>query len=128
MKVPCHASPGGHVQRACSIAEKQFFRDEFRPTRCLAYYEWQNTATGKQPWYFTRADGEPMTFAGLWDEWKDRATGEVLKSCTMLITQPNDLVAEVHDRMPVVLEAKDFTRWLNDGGSGLLKPAPNDVL
>ena len=44
-----------------------------------------------------------MTFAGLWDEWKDKTTGEVLKSCTMLITEPNDFVAEVHDRMPVVL-------------------------
>jgi putative SOS response-associated peptidase YedK len=58
----------------------------------------QYTATGKQPWYFTRADGEPMTFAGLWDKWKDKATGEVLKSCTMLVTEPNDFVAEVHDR------------------------------
>jgi putative SOS response-associated peptidase YedK len=55
-----------------------------------------------------RAVGEPMTFAGLWDEWKDKATGEMLKSCTMLITEPNDFVAEVHDRMPVVLESKDF--------------------
>ena len=42
---------------------------------------------------FTRADGEPITFAGLWDEWKDKATGEVVKSCTMLITEPNDFVA-----------------------------------
>jgi putative SOS response-associated peptidase YedK len=72
--------------RAETVAEKPFFRDAFRRTRCLipasGYYEWQNIATGKQPWYFTRADGEPMTFAGLWDEWKDKATGEVLKSCT----------------------------------------------
>ena len=106
--------------RAETVADKPFFRDAFRRTRCLipasGYYEWQNTATGKQPWYFTRADGEPMTFAGLWDEWKDKATGEVLKSCTMLITEPNDFVAEVHDRMPVVLESKDFASWLNDGG------------
>jgi SOS response associated peptidase (SRAP) len=43
-----------------------------------------------------------------WNEWKDKATVEVLKSCTMLITEPNDFVAEVHDRMPVVLESKDF--------------------
>jgi putative SOS response-associated peptidase YedK len=88
----------------------------------------EDTATGKQPWYFTRADGEPMTFAGLWDEWKDKATNDVLKSCTMLITAPNDFVAEVHDRMPVVLESKDFASWLKDGGSMLLKPAEHDVL
>jgi putative SOS response-associated peptidase YedK len=76
--------------RVETVAKKPFFRDAFMRTRCLipasGYYEWQDTATGKQPWYFTRADGEPMTFAGLRDEWKDKATGEVLKSCTMLIT------------------------------------------
>jgi putative SOS response-associated peptidase YedK len=98
--------------RAETVADKPFFREAFRRTRCLipasGYYEWQDTATGKQPWYFTRADGEPMTFAGLWDEWKDKTTGEVVKSCTMLITEPNDLIAELHDRMPVVLESKDF--------------------
>jgi hypothetical protein len=70
------------------------------------------------------ADGEPMTFAGLWDEWKDKATGEVLKSCTMLITEPNGFVAEVHDRMPVVLESKDFVSWLNEGGLALAVTLP----
>jgi putative SOS response-associated peptidase YedK len=118
--------------RVETVAEKPFFREAFRRTRCLipasGYYEWQDAATGKQPWYFTRADGEPMTFAGLWDEWKDKATGEVLKSCTMLITEPNDFVAEVHDRMPVVLESKHFASWLNDGGPALPKPAANNVL
>ena len=48
---------------------------------------------------FMRADGDPLTFAGLWDEWKDRATGEKLKSCTMIINEPNDFVADVHDRL-----------------------------
>jgi hypothetical protein len=76
--------------RTETVADKPFFRDAFRRTRCLipasGYYEWQDTATGKQPWYFSRTDGEPMTFAGLWDEWKDKATGEVLKSarCSLL--------------------------------------------
>jgi putative SOS response-associated peptidase YedK len=69
-----------------------------------------------------------MTFAGLWDEWKNKATAEVLKSCTLLITGPNDFVAEVHDPMPVVLESKDFASWLNDSGAALLRPAANDVL
>ena len=49
-----------------------------------------------------------MTFAGLWDEWKDRASGEKLKSCTMIVTEPSDFVADVHDRMPVILERTDF--------------------
>ena len=62
------------------------------------YYEWKNEAGGKQPYYFSRSDGYPLTFAGLWDEWKDRAADETLKSCTMIVTDPNDLAAEIHDR------------------------------
>ncbi len=68
------------------------------------YYEWQDTPTGKKPWYFTAREGSPiLTIAGLWDEWKNRETGERLKSCAMIITEPNQFVAEVHDRMPVLL-------------------------
>ena len=118
--------------RAETVAEKPFFRDAFKRSRCLipasGYYEWQNIAGGKQPWYFTRADGQAMTFAGLWDEWKDRVTGERLKSCTMIITQPNDVAAEVHDRMPVILGPNDFASWLDVGGTELLKPVANNVL
>jgi putative SOS response-associated peptidase YedK len=67
------------------------------------YYEWQDTPDGKQPWYFTARDGsQALTVAGLWDEWKDRQIGERLKSCTMIITEPNAFVAEVHDRMPAL--------------------------
>jgi putative SOS response-associated peptidase YedK len=67
--------------RAETVETKPFFRDAFQRTRCLipvsGYYEWQDTPGGKQPWYFTARDGSPLlTAAGLWDEWKDRATGE----------------------------------------------------
>ena|ERR1700730_904016 len=119
--------------RAESVATKPMFRDAFKSRRCLipasGYYEWKDTPEGKQPYYFTRADGEPMTFAGIWDEWKDREAGERLKSCTMLITSPNQLVAQVHDRMPVILEAKNFQAGLSgQAGPDLLKPAANEVL
>jgi hypothetical protein len=91
--------------RAETVEAKPFFRDVFKGNPCLisvsGYYEWQTTPEGKQPWYFTAADGSLLTAAGLWDQWKDRSKGEVLKSCTMIITEPNDFVAEVHDRMPV---------------------------
>jgi putative SOS response-associated peptidase YedK len=93
------------------------------------YYEWLDTPDGKQPHYFTRTDGQVISFAGLWDEWKDRATGETLKSCTMIITEPNALVAEVHDRMQVVLELDQFTPWLeNKAGLEFLAPAADGVL
>jgi putative SOS response-associated peptidase YedK len=92
--------------RAETVEANPFFRDAFKRTRCIipvsGHYEWQNTPSGK-PWYFTARDGSPLlTAAGLWDEWKNRETGERLKSCTMIITAPNDFAAEVHDRMPVL--------------------------
>jgi putative SOS response-associated peptidase YedK len=66
---------------------------------------------------------------GLWDEWKNRETGERIKSCAMIITEPNDFVAEVHDRMPVLLQPEQFDHWLSgDMTVGELKPAPNDDL
>jgi hypothetical protein len=105
----------------------------FKRSRCLipasGYYEWLNTPTGKQPYYYTARDGSPLTIAGLWDEWKDIETGEPLKSCTMIVTDANDLAAKVHDRMPVLLQPKDFDRWLaGTAGTELLRPAPNDYL
>src|SRR5271169_7025539 len=80
--------------RAETVETKPFFRDAFKRTRCLipvsGYYEWQDTPGGKQPWYFTARDGSPaLTVAGLWDEWRDRVSGEPLKSCTMILTKPN---------------------------------------
>src|SRR3984893_17030909 len=120
--------------RAETVAEKPMFRSAFKRKRCLipvsGYYEWQDTPGGKQPWYFTAREGAPaLTIAGLWDEWTDKETLKRLKSCTMIITQPNKFVAEVHDRMPVLLTEKQFDPWLT-GNAGIeyLKPAPNDFL
>ena len=121
--------------RAETVATKAMFRESFQLRRCLmpvsGYYEWHDTPQGKQPYYFTRRDGLVMTIAAIQDGWKDRATGETLRSSAMIIAEPNKLVAEVHDRMPVVLEAKDFDQWergdLKDAAA-LMKPAGEDVL
>jgi putative SOS response-associated peptidase YedK len=85
---------------------------------------------GRQPWYFTARDGSPiLTAAGLWDEWKNRETGERLKSCTMIIIEPNDMTAQIHDRMPAFLTERQFAPWLSgEAGAGMLKPTPNDYL
>ena len=125
--------PATFNARVETVAEKPMFRSAFKRTRCLipvsGYYEWQDTAGGKQPYYFTRRDGQVITIAGLWDEWKDTETGEPTKSCTMIITAANDFVAEVHDRMPVILEPAGFDGWLDrSSGIELLTPAPNDLL
>jgi putative SOS response-associated peptidase YedK len=94
------------------------------------YYEWQNTPGGKQPWYFTARDGTPLlTAAGLWDEWKDRETGERLTSCTMIITEPNGFAAQIHDRMPAFLTEAQFAPWLSgEAAAAILKPVANDFL
>ena len=94
------------------------------------YYEWQDTPGGKQPWYFTARDGTSvLTIAALWDEWKNGETGERLKSCAMIITQPNDFVAEVHDRMPVLLKPDHYTHWLSgEMAVDELKPVDNEYL
>jgi putative SOS response-associated peptidase YedK len=119
--------------RAETVAYKPIFRDAFKRSRCLipasGYYEWHDTPDGKQPYYFTRRDGEPITIAGLWDTWRDKQASETVKSCAMIITDANEFVAEVHDRMPVILEADQFEPWLSGRtGVELLKPAANDVL
>ncbi len=120
--------------RAETVTTKPFFRDTFKRTRCLipisGYYEWQDTSDGKQPWYFTAKDGSPaLTVAGLWDQWKNPETGEPLKSCTMIVTEPNPFVAEVHDRVPVLLTERQFEPWLTgEVGQEFLKPPPNDFL
>jgi putative SOS response-associated peptidase YedK len=121
--------------RAETVAEKPMFRAAFKTRRCLipasGYYEWLTTPEGKQPYYFTRRDGQVTTIAGIWDEWADKESGKAIKSCSMLITSPNKLVAAVHDRMPVILEAKDFERWergdLRDAAA-LMKLADEKVL
>jgi putative SOS response-associated peptidase YedK len=114
--------------RVEAVTTKPFFREPFKKKRSLmpvsGYYEWEDTARGKQPHYFTARDGSPvLTIAGLWDEWKNKETGERLKSCAMIITEPNDFVAEAPDRIPVLLMPDQFDHWLS-GNTGVeeLKP------
>jgi putative SOS response-associated peptidase YedK len=121
--------------RAETIATKPMFRSAFKSKRCLmpasGYYEWRDTPDGKQPYYFTRRDGQPITFAAIHETWTNVETKEPLRSCSMVITEPNKFVAEIHDRMPVILEDKDFEQWeagdVKDA-SALMRPAGEDIL
>lgn len=119
--------------RAETVEIKPFFRDAFRRHRCLipmsGYYEWQNLPNGKQPWYYTARDGSALTAAGLWDSWRNPETGQSLLSCTMIVTEPNAIAAEIHNRMPVLLTPDQFEPWLSGkAGVEYLKPAPDDLL
>jgi len=101
--------------RAETVAVKPAFRDAFRHRRCLVpadgFYEWQKRGTAKQPWYIHRRDGRPFAFAGLWECWGE---GEKrLQTCTIIVTEANPLLREIHERMPVILHPADYRRWLD---------------
>jgi putative SOS response-associated peptidase YedK len=104
--------------RAETLAEKPAFRTALRRRRCLipadGFYEWRKNADGsKTPMYVRRKDGEPFAFAGLWDDWHDPAGGgSQVRSCTIITTRPNALMAPIHDRMPVIVPAEKQRRWL----------------
>ncbi len=102
--------------RSETVTAKPAFRNAFRNRRCLVvadgFYEWKKTGTRKQPYVIRMCDGSPFAFAGLWEHWES-AEGEAIDSCALLTTQPNELVGEVHDRMPVILRPSDFDLWLD---------------
>ena len=84
---------------------------------------------GKQPFYITGKDDPVLSFAGLWDEWKDPVTGKPIKSATIIVTAANKLAAQIHDRMPVLLAPKQFDAWLSGtAGSDILESAPEKML
>ncbi len=102
--------------RAETLAEKPSFKRLLQSKRCLivadGFYEWKQEAGGKTPMYFTLPDHEPFAFAGLWDTWK-RPDGQAISTCTIITTEPNAVVAPVHNRMPVILTPDAQDEWLD---------------
>lgn len=102
--------------RSEDAAGKPYFRAAFRARRCLVpasgFYEWQRTADGKVPHWIHRADGEPVTFAGLWEVWTPRDAEPVHSFC-ILTTGPNPAMRPIHDRMPVILEGDEREAWMD---------------
>ena len=103
--------------RAEEAATKPAFRDALKKRRCLvpadAFYEWQRIdPKNKRPFAFAMKSGEPFAFAGLWDRWQGK-DNETLETFTILTTDPNELMEPVHNRMPVIVEPKDYERWLD---------------
>ena len=121
--IPCWAkdeSIGNKLinARAETLAEKPSFRDAFRSHRCIVpasgFYEWQKTGTGaKQPFYFYLKDKEVFGFAGLYEEWLDKETGEQIETCTIITTEANEVLEPVHERMPAILKAEYYDQWLD---------------
>ncbi|NLF70609.1 MAG: SOS response-associated peptidase [Candidatus Anammoximicrobium sp.] len=103
--------------RAETVADKPAFRAAFRRRRCLVpadgYFEWQKTRKSKQPYYIRRRDDLPFAMAGLWERWTDPQTDEPIETCTIITTEANELTRPIHDRMPVILDAAGYDRWLD---------------
>ncbi|MCB9110914.1 MAG: SOS response-associated peptidase [Anaerolineales bacterium] len=125
--------------RGETIAEKPSFRGGFKYKRCLipadGFYEWkaQPGAKTKTPYFIHMKDRKPFAFAGLWDEWQSPDGGAV-RTCTIITTEPNELMSTLHNRMPVILDQKDYHLWLDptpqtpDKLLHLIKPFPAESM
>ena len=118
--------------RADTLTEKPAFRDAYRARRCLVpasgFYEWKKIPGGKQPWYVTSVDGTTFAFAGLWERWRPPG-GEPTLSFTIITTDANDRLKEIHDRMPAIVEPEHFDAWLKaEDPRHLLRPCEPGLL
>jgi len=121
--------------RADGVADKPAYRFSFKKKRCLiptdGFYEWKKEGKGKQPYLIRRRDHRPFAFAGLWSTWKS-PEGGLVETFTILTTDANGVIRELHDRMPVVVDRADFGTWLDpkvddkEKLQALLKPAPDE--
>ncbi len=120
--------------RAETLAEKPAFRAAARERRCLVpadgFYEWNRAEDDRRlPWYIYRADGAPITFAGIWQDWE---SGEArLTTVAIITTEANRAISAIHHRMPVSLEKPDWPLWLGEEGKGaaaLMHPPAEDTL
>ena len=118
--------------RAETVKSKPAYRNAFKQRRCLipaeGFYEWKSGKGGKTPFLIRRAGGEPFAMAGLWERWHGEE-GDTIESCTIIVTDANALVREIHDRMPAILGREDYAAWLDPGNKdaegllAMLKPA-----
>jgi putative SOS response-associated peptidase YedK len=122
--------------RAETVSEKPSFKAAFKRRRCLivadGFYEWQRQEKQKQPYYFRLQNAQLFAFAGLWEQWKS-PDEDIINSCTILTTEANDLLRPIHDRMPVILESKDYGLWLDSEAQQpqlqqLLRPYQADLM
>lgn len=140
--VPSWAKDGNHGYsminaRAEEVTAKPAYREAFKKRRCLvpadAFYEWQKRhAKDKIPFAIALRSGEPYAFAGLWERWRP-PEGPPLETFTIITTDPNEVTEPLHDRMPVILEPRDYDRWLEPGDperppTDLLRPYPAEKI
>ena len=125
--------------RGETLAEKPAFRGAYKYKRCLipadGFYEWkaQPTTKAKVPHFIRLKTGKAFAFAGLWDEWRT-TDGSALRTCAIITTSPNELVAPIHNRMPVIVRPDDYADWLAEAPRSpeslkhLIGPFPADLM
>ncbi len=103
--------------RAETLTTSPAFRDAFKRRRCIvpldSFYEWKREGSIRQPYRVVREDGRPLAVAGLWAGWRDSETETVRRTFTIVTTTPNDALADLHDRMPVLIADDAWDRWLD---------------
>jgi putative SOS response-associated peptidase YedK len=118
--------------RAVTVTEKPAFKNAFKQRRCLipadGFYEWKKIGTDKQPYRILMKDERIFSMAGLWETW-NAPDGEKIFSCTIITTEPNELMVDIHDRMPLILSREDEQKWLEKEQSvedlkAMLQPFP----
>ena len=109
-----------------TVARLPTFQEAYQMRRCIlpvdGFYEWRAAKQGKQPYAITMKDRSPFGIAALWENWRDPATQEWVRTFVVLTTPSNDLVNRIHDRMPAILNPAGYARWLGS------EPDPRDLL
>lgn len=112
--------------RSETLLEKAAFKESFERRRCLipadGFYEWKRNSRSKQPFHFGMKDDSLFAFAGIWDRWRT-PQGQIIESCAILTTRPNELLTDVHDRMPVILRPEKYQEWLTSLTSDCGRPS-----
>ena len=127
----CEDPKGGRkpINAKCeTVRTLPSFREAYRKRRCIlpvdGFFEWKaiKGQKAKQPYATAMKNGSPFGIGGLWENWKDPTSGEWMRTFAIITTDANELVAEIHDRMPLILAPADYTRWLSD------QPDPGDLM
>jgi len=127
----CDDPTGGRkpINAKCETVSKlTTFRDAYRRRRCIVpvdgFFEWKaiKGQKAKQPYAIAMRDGYPFGLSGLWENWKDPTSGEWTRTFAIITTDANEMVAEIHDRMPLIIALRDYERWLSD------EPDPHDLM
>jgi putative SOS response-associated peptidase YedK len=122
--------------KAETVARLPTFRDAYRKRRCIlpvdGFFEWKaiKGQRAKQPYAIAMKDGSPFGIAGIWENWKEPSSGEWIRTFAIITTDANELVAEIHDRMPVILAGSGYKRWLGEEEDPreLMRPFPSEAM